>query len=57
MRYLVGVLNYGGKLTTREDQLILSNQVKTFINMRVFEDATVGNRSKYARANALLDEH
>lgn len=59
MRYLVSDLNYGGKLTNSEDHRILRNQVKSFINMRVFEDtsATVANRSKYERAMSLLDEY
>lgn len=57
MRYLVSDLNYGGKLTNKEDARILRTQVKTFINMRVFEDATLGNRSKYSRAYSMLDEH
>lgn len=57
MRYLVSDLNYGGKLTNKEDTNILRTQVKAFINMRVFEDATQGNRSKYSRAYSMLDEH
>ena len=56
MRYLVSDLNYGGKLTNQEDQIILRTQVKAFINMRVFEDATIANRSKLNRAYSMLDE-
>ena len=55
LRYLVGVLNYGGKLTQKEDQTILDAQIKTFINNRVFEDGTP-NTTRYAKATSMLDE-
>lgn len=59
LRYLVADLNYGGKLTNNEDHRILRNQVKTFLEMRVFEDTsqTIANRSKYERAVSVLDEY
>lgn len=55
MRYIVGVLNYGGKLTHQEDQSILIRQVKTFLHRRVFEDAG-RPASMYERAVAMLDD-
>ena len=40
MRYLVGDLNYGGKLTNKEDKRILTHQVKTFIHRRVYDNSS-----------------
>ena len=36
LQYLVAELNYGGKLTNMDDQNILNETVKTFINQKVF---------------------
>ena len=35
LQYLIGTLNYGGKITDKEDQLVLDQIVKTFINEKV----------------------
>ena len=40
LRYLVGDLNYGGKLTNKEDKRILTHQVKTFIHRRVYDNSS-----------------
>ena len=42
MQYLVGTLNYGGKITSDEDQQVLTRIVNTFINREVHE----GNQIK-----------
>jgi len=55
LRYIVGVINYGGKLTHQEDQSILNRQVKTFLNNQVFADTSKG-ASLYERAMSMLDE-
>ena len=47
LRYIVSELNYGGKLTHKDDQSILSHQVKTFINRRVFDETTRSNRLQF----------
>lgn len=38
LQYLIGTLNYGGKITDDEDQNVLDQIVKTFINHRVHTD-------------------
>ena len=37
LQYLIAELNYGGKLTNQDDQMILDETVKTFVSTKVFE--------------------
>ena len=53
LRYVVGILNYGGKLTHKEDQSILSTQIKTFITKEVLIDND--KATLYKRAATMLN--
>lgn len=46
LQYLVAELNYGGKLTNNDDQNILNETVKTFINSKVFEQPSMNTDIK-----------
>jgi hypothetical protein len=38
IRYLIGTLNYGGRIVKEQDEIILNELLQTFISERTIED-------------------